>query len=319
MNTSEWSAVSSALGGEGWIPRSGALHDEQETVWSSFGVSSECGRLRAVVMRRPGPEIETVTDARAALWNEMPDPVRAREQHDALAEIYRSYGVQVSYVADTSGVRPNLYFMRDTFAMTPEGAVLARPASGNRAGEERIAAWTLASLGVPIVLSVHGHGTFEGADLMIVNDDLAFVAQGRRTNAAGATQVEHLLKEIGWPEVVRVPLPSDCLHLDCILSLPDRRLALLDAVKVPLVIGETLRRHGFRLLELPDREEVISRMSVNLVALEPGVVVMPARNPATRKLLEAAGVTCLEIEISELMKGGGAVHCMTGVIQRDGL
>lgn len=317
MSTGEISRLSSALGGEGWIPRTGALHDERDTIWSDFGVSSECGRLRSVVMRRPGPEIETVTDVKSALWIDLPDPVRAREQHDALAGIYTSYGVQVSYVADTSQARPNLYFMRDTFAMTPEGAILARPASGNRAGEERIAAWTLASLGIPIVLSVHGHGTFEGADLMIVNDDLALIAQGRRTNEAGASQVENLLREIGYGQIVRIILPEDCLHLDCILSLPHRDLALLDAARTPPVLSETLRHHGFRILAVPDQAEARRGMSVNLVALEPGLVVMPAHNPATRRLLEAAGVVCLEVDISELMKGGGAVHCMTGVIQRD--
>jgi N-dimethylarginine dimethylaminohydrolase len=319
MSARERSIISSALGGDGWIPRPGALHDERETIWSAFGVASECGRLRAVVMRRPGPEIEAVTDVRSALWLDLPDPARARDQHDALAALYRSYGVEVSYVTDTAQTRPNLYFMRDTFAMTPEGAILARPASGNRAGEERIAAWTLASLGIPIVLSVHGHGTFEGADLMIVNDDLALVAQGRRTNEAGARQIENLLREIGFGEIVRIPLPDDCLHLDCILSLPDRRLALLDGTKAPLITRETLRRHGFSILDVPDEQEAKSGMSLNLVALEPGLVAMPAHNPATRKLLEAAGVTCLEVEVSELMKGGGAVHCMTGVIQRDAL
>jgi arginine deiminase len=27
-------------------------------------------------------------------------------------------------------------------------------------------------------------------------------------------------------------------------------------------------------------------------------------------------VTCLEVEVDELMKGAGSVHCMTGVIHR---
>jgi arginine deiminase len=47
------------------------------------------------------------------------------------------------------------------------------------------------------------------------------------------------------------------------------------------------------------------------------VVVMPAGNPVTRAALEAHGVTCLEAEVDELMKGAGSVHCMTGVIHRE--
>jgi len=28
-------------------------------------------------------------------------------------------------------------------------------------------------------------------------------------------------------------------------------------------------------------------------------------------------VTCIEAEVDELMKGGGSVHCMTGVVHRE--
>jgi N-dimethylarginine dimethylaminohydrolase len=41
---------------------------------------------------------------------------------------------------------------------------------------------------------------------------------------------------------------------------------------------------------------------------------MPVGNPVTRSALEAYGVTCLEVEADEQMKGTGSVHCMTGVI-----
>lgn len=281
-----------------------------------FGAFSECGKLRSVLLHRPGREIESITEARAALWLDLLHAEKARAQHDALVELCRSHGVAVSYMADTAQATPNLYFVRDTFAMTPVGAILSRPASRVRAGEEQIAARTLARLGVPIVLSVDGCGTFEGADLMIVDEDLAFVAQGTRTNAAGAAQVEALLKEIGIAEVVRVALSADCMHLDCALSFADRGLALVYPRRIASGVGETLERHGFRVVELPEAE-ITTGMSINMVALEPGLVMMPAHNPITRGLLERDGVTCIEVDVSELMKGEGAIHCMVGVIQRD--
>jgi N-dimethylarginine dimethylaminohydrolase len=310
-------SLAAGLGGEGWIPRQGSLRDDQETVWSAFGVSSECGRLRAVLMRRPGAEIECVPDVRHALWLDRVDPIRAREQHDALVRLYRAHGVEVHYVGDGVAAKPNLYFMRDTFAMTPEGAILSRLASHNRAGEERAAAQALLQLGIPIVLSVHGGGAFEGADLMLVNPELAILAEGRRTNREGAGQVARLLREIGVSEVARVQLADDCLHLDCVLSIIRRDAALIIPGRTPEAAVSVLRRHGVRVLEAPSAHEAESGMAVNLVALEPGLVVMPAGNPETRGLLEGAGVTCLEVEISELMNGGGAIHCMTGVLRRE--
>jgi N-dimethylarginine dimethylaminohydrolase len=282
----------------------------------SFGSSSECGKLRSVLLHRPGPEIETVQNANQVLWLDLLDPERAREQHDTLVEICRSHGVVINYVEDTQRAKPNLYFMRDTFAMTPAGAILAAPASTVRAGEETIAARTLAQLEIPIVLSVNGGGTFEGADLMIVHEDLAFVAQGSRTNVIGASQVETLLKGLGFGEVVRIPLNDGCMHLDCALSIVDRDLAMVYPKRVSRTVWQPLKRHGFRVIEVPTEEAEVG-MSINMVALEPGLVVMPANNPSTRTLLEAYGVTCVEVDISELMKGEGAVHCMIGVLQRD--
>ena len=97
----------SALGGEGWLPRGQALQEESDTIWSPFGVTAECGELRVVLLHRPGPEMASVTDVRQALWLELPDLFQAREQHDALAEVYRSAGVTVHYLSATAPVTPN--------------------------------------------------------------------------------------------------------------------------------------------------------------------------------------------------------------------
>lgn len=307
----------SALGGEGWVPRQGSHRENSGPVWAPFGVGAECGRLRSVLLHRPGAELGVVADPRAALWLERLDPERARAQHDDLASLYRRHGVEVRLIDEAPPIYPNLYFLRDTFAMTPEGAILARPAALARAGEERVVAQALARLGVPITLSVHGMGTFEGADLLLVNDGLALIAEGLRTNAQGVRQVAALLRSSGVAEVVRVPLRG-CLHLDCAISIIDRHLALVDRRFVPPEALQALRRHGLRALVVPD-DEADQQMALNLVALAPGVVVIPAGNPATVALLSRAGVTCLEVDVSELMKGGGAIHCMTGVLVRDGI
>lgn len=308
----------SLYGGEGWLPRLGSLRDEGGSIWMACGAGSEYGRLRSVLLHRPGPEIERVTDIAGALWVEALDATRAREEHDALAELYRSHGVAVHYVEDWSYAYPNLYFVRDSYAMTPEGAVLARPASRVRAGEERVLARTLAHLGIPIVLTVHGSGTFEGGDLLLVNQDLALIGTGLRTNAAGIRQVEQLLRSVGVSEVQPVPVPEDCIHLDCAYSIVSPDLALCHERHFAPEAAVALSRHGVRLVSVADSVENALGLAINVVALAPGVVVMPAGCPETRRLLHDAGVECLEVEIGELMKGGGAVHCVTGVLQREG-
>lgn len=310
-------ARDAAHGGDGWQGREGTTADELGSVWAACGVRSECGTLRAVIMHRPGPEIAGIADAGAALWHDIVDPERARDQHDALTALYRSHGVDVHELGEVPRDKPNSYFCRDIFAMTPFGAIVARPASASRAGEERQAAAALARTGVPILHSVFGSGTFEGADVVVVDDSLVFVAEGQRTNREGARQVAQTFREVGIEQVEIVQLPYGCGHIDGMVNLIDRDLALIYPTQLPWRVYELLRARGYRFVDVPDLDEARDGMAINMVPLAPGVVVMPSGNPITRAALERAGVICLEAEVDELMKGAGSIHCMTGVIHRD--
>jgi N-dimethylarginine dimethylaminohydrolase len=101
-------------------------------------------------------------------------------------------------------------FMADVFVMTPSGAIIGRPASEVRAGEERWAARAIAAQGMPIVRGVGGDGTFEGADLMWLNPKLALVARGLRTNDAAFAQIKSTqdpdaLRLSGHTGILRAP------------------------------------------------------------------------------------------------------------------
>jgi N-dimethylarginine dimethylaminohydrolase len=305
-----------AHGGEGWEPRTATMADELGSLWAACGVTSECATLRAVLMRRPGPEIDDVPDYRAALWLGEIEPIRARAQHAAFVDLYRAHGVAVHLIDDVPLDKPNAYFCRDHFCMTPTGAVIARMASQSRAGEERYSAAALARIGVPIVHTVHGDGLFEGADVVVVNEDLVFVGHGMRTNKSGAEQVADAFRRVGVPHVEIVQIPYGCGHIDGTLNIVDRDLAIVYPTQLSWVVYETLKRHGFRFVDLPDAAEAQTGMAINVVPLAPGVIVAPEGNPITKRLLEQAGVEVIEAEVDELMKGGGSVHCMTGVFHR---
>jgi N-dimethylarginine dimethylaminohydrolase len=307
----------SAHGGDGWVGREGTLRSDLGAVWTACGVPAEFGRLRSVLMHRPGPEIDNVPDFRAALWLDAIDPIKAREQHDAFRAFYQAHGITVNLLGEANPAKPNSYFCRDTFCMSPDGAILSRMASASRAGEERVAAAALARIGVPIAATVSGDGTYEGADVVIASEDLVFVGHGMRSNRAGAEQVAEVFKRAGAAQVEIVQIPYGCGHIDGTLNLIDRDLALVMPTQLSWAVYETLRRHGFRIIDLPDLAEAQGGMAINLVPLAPGVVVMPAGNPLTRAAMEKQGVEVFEIDVSELMKGGGSVHCMTGVIHRD--
>jgi len=65
-------------------------------------VFSEIGRLRRVILHRPGPELDNLTplNMRNLLFDDIPDYVAASKEHDELAEVLRKAGAEVLYVAD---------------------------------------------------------------------------------------------------------------------------------------------------------------------------------------------------------------------------
>jgi N-dimethylarginine dimethylaminohydrolase len=309
-------ALNSAHGGPGWQPRAGSLRDEIGAHWAACGVSSEVGALRHVLLCHPCPAIEAMTDPAAALWDAYPDLTLLHEQHAALAAAYERFGVRISYISHDGPGTPNLHFCRDHFFTTPQGAVVSRMGSAARAGEERYSAEALARVGVPILLTVHGEGTFEAADIFYLADGVVLVARGMRSNDEGCRQVAHLLTEVGLQPLI-VEMPHGTGHLDGGLTIVDRRKAIARPYHCPLRAYETLIRLGYEVLEAPDEGETARGAALNMVPLAPGVVLMPGGNPRTRRALEAWGVECHEVGVGELFKGGGSVHCMTGVIARD--
>ena len=74
--------------GERWFKDETPFEEDLEEVWGrKWSVSSEVGKLQAVLLRRPGKEIENIGDPVKWRWGTAMDPEKARAQHDALADL----------------------------------------------------------------------------------------------------------------------------------------------------------------------------------------------------------------------------------------
>jgi N-dimethylarginine dimethylaminohydrolase len=197
---SEDSNIPAAFGGKGYQPRRGRLIDE---------IGSP---LEAVLLHRPGDELAASAEPNAVLMLESIDLARAQAQHDALVNAYLNAGVRVHLVEPELKPPPNLMFAADLFFMTPEGAILGRPAAEARAGEERFVARKLSELGIPILRTIRGDGTFEGADAAWLDPQTVLLSLGLRTNPRGADQVQGILAEMGVKSI-RVQAPPGTMHL----------------------------------------------------------------------------------------------------------
>ena len=306
------------LGGPGWRVREGTLAADiaDGRLWRRCGVTSEVAPLRHVLLSWPGAEMSYREPANAWLMHARPTLARLQRQVEGVVAAYRAEGVEVTVHRPVGKPSPNHVFLRDLFFMTPEGAILSRMAAAQRAGEERQAALALSRLGVPILATVRGRGTFEGADALWLDARTVLLGVGRRTNEEGAAQVTRLLQALGVT-THRVPVPVDSQHLLGILDFIDVDLVAVRRGAVDHGVLALFDRRGIRRLELPANVEVMRRRAMNFVTLAPRRILMPTRCPKSRRLYESEGITCVEIEVGEYLKAAGGPGCITGIIYRD--
>lgn len=305
--------------GERWFPSETSFAEEMKELWGDWYCDSEVGKLRSVLLHRPGKEIEGITEENFSEYRFRGaiDTEKAGHEQDALADIYRDHGVEVHYVTGQRKDKPNAMFLRDLVLMTPEGAIICRPAIPARRGEEKAVAQSLAALGVPILKTINGNGYFEGACAMWVNRETVVIGTGSRANEAGAQQVEAELRNIGVTNIIRTQIPYGSIHLDGYMNMADKNKVVVFPWHLTYDCAAALMKAGVEIVEVTDIHELKEGMALNFVTLAPGKVVMPAGNPNTKKLLEDNGIEVLETELTELMNGWGSCHCMTLFLKRD--
>ena len=268
------------------------------------------------MMHRPGKEIENITDPSKIYFRDFIDVDKARWEHDQLAQVYRDHDVAVHYVEETDPGCPNAMYCHDLILGTPEGVVITRPGIEIRHKEVKYAAQKASELGIPIVRTVHGNGVFDGACAVWVDRETVIVGTGSRCNREGLKQVSDTFRDMGVKNIITLSIARNQNHLDGFLSIVDTHVAVTYPYITPDIIYEELGKRGFEFVEIPAFEEKIN-FAANSVAIEPGKIIMPAGSPKTVELLNRKGIEVIELDLNEIKKGGGSVHCLTAFLKRD--
>lgn len=306
-----------AYGGDGWSPRTQSHEQEMGSLWTRCGIDTEWQPLRSVLVHRPGKEMDIPEgQANAFQFAENLDVGKARAEHDYMVECYQQHGVKVHYLDTGEDITPNQLYCADLFAMTPQGAVLARPASTVRAGEEVRVSRTLSKLNIPVIKMLTGNAVFEGADLMWVDQKTTVIGRGLRTNAKAIFQIETLLNEMGI-DVYAFDMPYGCMHFMGMMRIVDKDLAYIWPRRTPHALVDLLTEKGFQVLPLPDVDEATGNMAFNFIVLAPRKIMLAAGNPKTLAAYEGQGLECISVPVDELRKANGAMGCMTGILGRE--
>ena len=149
-----------------------------------WGLDNDVGRIRSILMHRPGPEMNVVDPAHrlpeigsygdpAVGWyfqsDTLPDLPLMQQQHDNFVAKLQAEGVEIHYLDGDAGIRLKQTYTRDPFIMVKGGAIICRMGARIRRGEELATTRTLARIGVPILRTISGAGVMEGGSFAWMN------------------------------------------------------------------------------------------------------------------------------------------------------
>jgi dimethylargininase len=285
-----------------------------------YGAQGMVGRLRRVVMRRPG---EAMAAADPAAWHYTGaiDLEEARRAHDVFADALRAWDVEVLYHDEPLPDHSDSVFVFDPVLVTDQGTIVLSMGKERRRGEEEPLARTLQDCGVPVFGRLEVDARAEGGDTLWLDHDTLAVGRGFRTNAEGVRQLRDLLGPVGVTvldyDLPYFSGPEACLHLLSLISPVDVDLAVAYPPLMPTSFWAELKRRDIRLLEVPE-EEFAQTQATNILTVAPRKCIMLGGSPVTKQLLEMADCEVVTFPGEPLsFKAEGGPTCLTRPVLRD--
>ena len=240
----------------------------------------------------------------------------------------------------------NLYFTRDQSITTPQGHIICKMNSGQRAPEVDIIKLCYEYLEKDIILEISGEGRLEGGDY-IPAGTVSFIGMGMRTNIQGIRQMMDA-DAFGHDTVVVVKdhkLWQMQMHLDTHFNIIDKDLCTMvtsrlyaqpddpeydtcdiyaraKGTKQYALISEDvpfvdyLQDRGFDIIPIDYDDEM--HYANNFLTIAPRhIMAVAGQSQVLQERFDKAGVRVEWIPLESLIDGYGAAHCMTQVMTRE--
>ncbi len=305
---------------------------ELEAYWGrAWGVSNDVGRIRSILMHRPGDEMKVIDPTKRidsigsfgdieAGWyfqsDTVPPIADMQAQHDALAAALAARGIEVHHVDGVAANRLKSCYTRDPLIMCKGGAIVCRMGTRIRRGEELAITRTLARLGIPVLRTLSGSALMEGGSFAWINERTAVIGCGIRVNREGAEQVREVLARQGV-ELIVIDLVGYDIHIDGSFLMIDKDLALVDPFGLPFSFLEKLKELKVRTVEISPADD---KWIVNSLAVAPGELIMPmGASNRTLDSLAKHKVRWSVLPYDKMQLNGGGIHCSTTPLIRDGV
>jgi N-dimethylarginine dimethylaminohydrolase len=282
---------------------------------TSWGFRNETDPLTDVLLASPDHlrHMATSSLSRKFLREDPADIRVAQAQHRELVSAYAHFGVRV-HMPRLEPELPMQVYTRDSSVMTPYGAIITAMANWWRRGENFAAIRTYERLSIPIYDMVTA-GTFEGGDFNVIEEDCVLIGcGGGRTQEEGARQVESWFKREGWETRVAF-FDEYYVHIDLMVVPIAKKLTAVCLSSTEPALVDWLKAKGHEIIVVPFQDTI--NLGCNFMSLGRDRVIAPKASRTLIEQLRARGFEVADVDMSEISKTGGGIHCMAQALRRD--
>lgn len=289
----------------------------------NYGCQSMVGKIESILIKRPQQAFISQENLNNT-WEEFkyfgcPDYETVLKEYEVFEQYITQNVKNIYYLPQDDRTGLDSIYTHDPLKITKKGAIYFPMGKALRSKEYLATKAYLESIGVPTLGEIKAPGKMEGGDVLWIDEKTVAIGRGYRTNEEGIRQFKELTKDI-IDEYIIVPMPHGegedaCLHLMSIISFVDTDKAVVYSKFMPVFFREFLIERGFQLIEAGDEE--YDYLGTNLLALQPGKVILIKGCPEVEGKLKDAGVEVLTYEGKELSyRGTGGPTCLTCPITR---
>lgn len=236
----------------------------------------------------------------------------AKAQHKELVAAYENFGIKV-HMTTPSAELPMQVYTRDSSVMTPYGVIITAMSQWWRRGENYAAIREYEALGIPIYDMVTA-GAFEGGDFNVIEEGtLLLGCGGARSQEEAVNQIAAWMRAEGW-EVRLAFFDEYYVHIDLmVVPIAEKLTAVCIDCTEPGIV-DWLKAKGHEIIDVPFRDTMA--LGCNCMSLGKSRVIAPASSQVLIGKLKAIGFDVAEVDMSEISKTGGGIHCMAQALRR---
>ena len=137
---------------------------------------------------------------------------------------------------------------------------------------------------------------------------------GERTQDEAVQQIKSWFEKEGW-EIMVTYFDPYYVHVDLMVVMLAEKLVAVCLECTDPAIVTWLKSKNIEIVPVPFQDTVT--LGCNVMSMGGDRIIAPAHSQSLIKQLKARGFEVAEIDMSEISKTGGGIHCMAQALRRE--